>query len=107
MKKFAVNVWPKNRCESNLELKYLLLVVINTFIWMQYLKDKKEDPVMEGVLREIENMLTRGHLDLPLTLCFAVTRGDDFLLHQLLRRGLNPNEADNNGHSALVRELLD
>ncbi|XP_020098684.1 potassium channel AKT1-like [Ananas comosus] len=74
-------------------------IIMNNLL--QYLKDKKEDPVMEGVLREIENMLTRGHLDLPLTLCFAAIRGDDFLLHQLLRRGLNPNEADNNGHSAL------
>ncbi|OAY73666.1 Potassium channel AKT1 [Ananas comosus] len=41
-------------------------IIMNNLL--QYLKDKKEDPVMEGVLREIENMLTRGHLDLPLTL---------------------------------------
>ncbi|XP_008809499.1 potassium channel AKT1-like isoform X2 [Phoenix dactylifera] len=68
---------------------------------LQYLKEQEEDPVMEGVLREIENMLTWGRLDLPLTLCFAVIRGDDLLLHQLLRRGLDPNESDNNGHTAL------
>jgi ankyrin repeat protein len=57
---------------------------------------------MVGVLKEIENMLARGRLDLPITLCFAVTRGDDLLLHQLLKRGLDPNESDNNGHTALV-----
>ena len=47
-------------------------------------------------------MLARGRLDLPITLCFAVTREDDLLLHQLLKRGLDPNESDNNGHTALV-----
>ncbi|CAL9755370.1 unnamed protein product [Musa acuminata subsp. burmannicoides] len=61
----------------------------------------QEDPVMMRVLREIENMLARGRMDLPLTLCFAVTRGDDLLLHQLLRRGLDPNESDSNGQTAL------
>ncbi|XP_072968740.1 potassium channel AKT1-like [Typha angustifolia] len=74
-------------------------IIMNNLL--QYLKEKKEDPVMEGVLTEIENMLTRGQLDLPITLCFAVTRGDDVLLHQLLRRGLDANESDNNGHTAL------
>nr|XP_010925144.1 LOW QUALITY PROTEIN: potassium channel AKT1-like [Elaeis guineensis] len=68
---------------------------------LQYLKEQEDDPVMEGILREVENMLTWGRLDLPLTLCFAVIRGDDLLLHQLLRRGLDPNESDNNGHTAL------
>ncbi|KAG6502532.1 hypothetical protein ZIOFF_034816 [Zingiber officinale] len=68
---------------------------------LQYLKEQQDDPLMEGLQREIENMLIRGRLDLPLTLCFAILRGDDFLLHQLLRRGLDPNESDNNGHTAL------
>ncbi|XP_010925257.1 potassium channel AKT1 [Elaeis guineensis] len=67
---------------------------------MQYMKEQK-DPVMEGVLRETENMLARGPSNLPLTLCFAVIRGDDLLLNQLLRRGLDPNEATNNGRTAL------
>jgi hypothetical protein len=62
---------------------------------------------MVGVLKEIESMLARGHLDLPITLCFAVNRGDDFLLHQLLKRGLDPNESDNNGHTALVSIFID
>lgn len=47
-------------------------------------------------------MLARGRMDLPLTLCFATLRGDDLLLHHLLKRGLDPNESDNNGRSALV-----
>lgn len=57
---------------------------------------------MEGVLLETENMLARGRMDLPLSLCFAALRGDDLLLNQLLRRGLDPNESDNNGKTALV-----
>lgn len=65
------------------------------------MKDIK-DPIMEGVLLETERMLARGRMDLPLTLCFATLRGDDLLLHQLLKRGLDPNESDNNGRSALV-----
>ncbi|XP_009393618.2 potassium channel AKT1 [Musa acuminata AAA Group] len=68
---------------------------------LQYLKDQNSDPVMEGVSRDIEKMLTHGRLDLPLTLSFAVIRDDDLLLHQLLRRGLDPNESDSNGHTAL------
>lgn len=57
---------------------------------------------MEGILLETEHMLARGRMDLPLSLCFAALRGDDQLLHQLLKRGLDPNESDNNGRTALV-----
>jgi len=60
------------------------------------------DPIMEGVLVETENMLARGRMDLPVSLCFAAERGDDLLLQQLLKRGLDPNESDNNGRTALV-----
>ncbi|XP_072992094.1 potassium channel AKT1-like isoform X2 [Typha latifolia] len=74
-------------------------IIMNNLL--QYLKEQKEDPAAEGVLKEIENMLTRGRLDLPLTLCFAVNRGDDLLVQQLLRRGFDPNESDNNGRTAL------
>lgn len=69
---------------------------------VQHLKEQVDDPLMEGLLRETESMLTHGRLDLPLTLCFAVIRGDDLLLRQLLKRELDPNESDNNGHTALV-----
>ena len=71
---------------------------------VQYLKEQK-DPVMEGVFVETTTMLAHGRMELPLSLCiagFAALRGDDLLLHQLLKRGLDPNEADHNGKSALV-----
>ena len=69
---------------------------------VQLLKDQKDNDVMVGVLKEIENMLARGRLDLPITLSFAVTRGDDHLVHQLLKRNLDPNESDQDGRTALV-----
>ncbi|CAM0881894.1 unnamed protein product [Alopecurus aequalis] len=74
-------------------------IIMNNLI--QLLKDQKDNAVMVGVLKEIENMLTRGRLDLPITLCFAVTRGDDHLVHQLLKRNLDPNESDQDGRTAL------
>ena len=52
---------------------------------------------MEEVLLEAENMLTRGRMELPPSLCLAALRGDDLLLQQLLKGGLDPNEADNSG----------
>lgn len=57
---------------------------------------------MEGILTDTEHLLARGRMDLPLSLCFAANRGDDLLLHQLLKRGSDPNELDNNGRTALV-----
>lgn len=73
------------------------------YLGWQHLKDLKDkDPIMEGVLLETENMLARGRMDLPLSLCFATLRGDDLLLHQLLKRGLDPNESDNTGRTSLV-----
>lgn len=73
-------------------------IIMNNLL--QHLKGLN-DPVMQGVLLETENMLTRGRMDLPLNLCFATLRGDDLLLHQLLKRGLDPNESDNNSRTAL------
>ncbi|KAM7519289.1 hypothetical protein LguiB_018251 [Lonicera macranthoides] len=73
-------------------------IIMNNLL--QHLKEQT-DPLMEGVLVEIENMLARGRMDLPLSLCFATQRGDDLLLNQLLRRGLDPNESDNNRRTAL------
>ncbi|PKA53771.1 Potassium channel AKT1 [Apostasia shenzhenica] len=74
-------------------------VIMNNLL-QQNLNELK-DPIMEGILRETENTLARGQMDLPLSLRFAVLRGDDMLLHQLLKRGLDPNEADSSGHTAL------
>ena len=71
----------------------------------QHLREP-DNPMMSEVLVETENMLARGRMDLPLSLCFAVLRGDDLLLHQLLKRGLDPNESDNNGRTALVLDCF-
>lgn len=71
---------------------------------MQHLKEHKE-PVMQEILNYTEQMLTHGRVDMPLTLCFAAARGDDLLLNHLLRRGMDTNELDANGRSALVYVL--
>nr|GEV18436.1 putative nucleotidyltransferase, ribonuclease H [Tanacetum cinerariifolium] len=60
--------------------------------------------IMNNLLQELmetENILARCRLDLPLSLCFATLKGDDLLLHKLLKRGLDANESDNNGRTAL------
>ncbi|KAF7002052.1 hypothetical protein CFC21_017592 [Triticum aestivum] len=74
-------------------------IIMNNLI--QYLKEHKGDGVISGIAKDIERMLATGQLDLPITLCFAASRGDDFLMHQLLKRGLDPNETDNCGRTAL------
>ncbi|CAI9100218.1 OLC1v1037168C1 [Oldenlandia corymbosa var. corymbosa] len=73
-------------------------IIMNNLL--QHLKEMK-DPFMSGVLLETENMLARGRMDLPLSLSFATMRGDEVLLHHLLKRGLDPNESDNSGRTAL------
>ncbi|OMO80682.1 hypothetical protein COLO4_23987 [Corchorus olitorius] len=73
-------------------------IIMNNLL--QHLKEST-DPVMEEILHETEHMLARGRMVLPLSLCFAAVRGDDLLLQQLLRRGSDPNEQDNNGRRAL------
>uniref|UniRef100_A0A7N0ZSR0 Potassium channel n=1 Tax=Kalanchoe fedtschenkoi TaxID=63787 RepID=A0A7N0ZSR0_KALFE len=67
---------------------------------LKYLKEQKH-PIMERVLLETETMLARGRTELPLSLCFATLRGDDLLLRQLLKRGLDPNETDDSGRTPL------
>ncbi|GKA17840.1 potassium channel AKT1-like protein, partial [Tanacetum coccineum] len=60
--------------------------------------------IMNNLLQELmetENMQAQGRLDLPLSLCFATLRGDDLLLHKLLKRDLDANESDNNRRTAL------
>ena len=68
---------------------------------MQHLKDQM-DPFTDSILAETEHMLAQGRMEVPLSLCFAAARGDDLLLHQLLRRGTDPNELDSSGRTALV-----
>ncbi|KAM1089346.1 hypothetical protein ACFX19_017335 [Malus domestica] len=73
-------------------------IIMNNFL--KHLKEMK-NPLAEGILRDIEHVLASGKMDLPLSLCFAAQRGDDLLLHRLLRRGSDPNEMDNNGRTAM------
>ncbi|CAN0877633.1 Potassium channel AKT6 [Linum grandiflorum] len=67
---------------------------------LQHLKERN-DPLMQEILSETEHMLAEGKTDLPLTLCFAATRGDDLLLQHILKRGSDPDEADNGGRTAM------
>lgn len=73
-------------------------VIMNNLL--QRLKEQK-DPLTQAILAETEHMLAHGRMDVPLSLCFAATRGDDLLLNHLLRRGTDPNELDSNGRTAL------
>ncbi|KAK7260861.1 hypothetical protein RIF29_27160 [Crotalaria pallida] len=73
-------------------------IIMNNFL--QHLHES-EDPLMKGIVAETEALLARGRMDLPISLLFASNRGDDILLHQLLKKGSDPNEADTNGRTAL------
>ncbi|KAL9224018.1 hypothetical protein vseg_000093 [Gypsophila vaccaria] len=73
-------------------------IIMNNLL--QHLKDHTNDVLKESLV-EIENMIGRGMVDLPLSLCFAAVRRDDQLMVRLLRRGLDPNEAENSGRRAL------
>lgn len=73
-------------------------IIMNNLL--QHLKEWR-DPLMEAVLTDTEHILAQGRMDLPLSLCFAAMRGDDLLLHKLLRQGMDPNELDSNGRTAL------
>ncbi|KAF8377087.1 hypothetical protein HHK36_030460 [Tetracentron sinense] len=73
-------------------------IIMNNLL--QHLKELK-DPLVEQVLTEMESMLARDRMNLPLSQFFATMRGNDLLLHQLLKRGLDPNDSDNNGRTAL------
>jgi potassium channel len=50
----------------------------------------------------MEDMLARGQLELPVTVYFAASKGDDYLIHQLLKRGHDPNDSD----TALVMKVV-
>lgn len=60
------------------------------------------DPRKEAIVAETETMMARGKMDLPISLLFVTNRGDDILLHQLLKKGSDPNEVDKNGRTPLV-----
>ncbi|GAB2215661.1 hypothetical protein Droror1_Dr00020054 [Drosera rotundifolia] len=73
-------------------------IIMNNLL--EHLKEQN-DPLMQSILKDVENMLACGRMELPLSLCFAASRGDEPLLHQLLKRGADPNELDSNGRTAL------
>ncbi|PIA45885.1 hypothetical protein AQUCO_01600259v1 [Aquilegia coerulea] len=64
------------------------------------LKESTE-PKLEEFLIETVSMLARDKKDLPFSLCFAVSKGDHRLLHELLKRDFYPNEVNENGQTAL------
>ncbi|KAG4933998.1 hypothetical protein JHK87_048000 [Glycine soja] len=73
-------------------------MIMNNFLQNLH---ESEDPLMKEILAETEAMLARGKMDLPISLLFAASRGDDILLHQLLKKGSDPNEPDKDGKTAL------
>ncbi|XP_055819336.1 potassium channel AKT1-like [Solanum dulcamara] len=73
-------------------------IIMNNLL--QHLKERR-DPMMTAILADIEHMLAQGRMDMPISLCFAANRGDDLLLHQLLKKGMDPNESDSNGRTVL------
>ncbi|KAG5596666.1 hypothetical protein H5410_037898 [Solanum commersonii] len=60
-----------------------------------------EKLVSFAYLADIEHMLAQGVIGMPLSLCFAANRGDDLLLSQLLKKGMDANESDSNGRTVL------
>ncbi|XP_050890017.1 potassium channel AKT6 isoform X2 [Lathyrus oleraceus] len=63
---------------------------------------KSKFGMLDGVMTEIETLLARGKMDLPISLIFAAQKGDDIMLHELLKKGSDPNEIDNKtGKTAL------
>ncbi|GAB4837568.1 hypothetical protein Ancab_002418 [Ancistrocladus abbreviatus] len=73
-------------------------IIINNLL--EHLK-QQNGPLMQSILRDVESMLAHGRMDLPLSVCFAASRGDKQMLLQLLRKGSDPNELDSDGRTAL------
>lgn len=60
---------------------------------------------MEEIVHETAQSLTQSGMEMPLNLHYAAESGDDLLLHQLLKRGSQPNEVDgSSGKTALVNK---
>ncbi|KAL5071427.1 hypothetical protein RYX36_022314 [Vicia faba] len=74
-------------------------IIMNNFL--NYVQKSKYG-MLEGVMAEIETLLARGKMDLPISLIFAAYKGDDIMLHELLKKGSDPSEIDNKtGKTAL------
>lgn len=72
---------------------------------LQHLQESG-DAVMKGMLAELETMLAKGKMELPISLLFAASKNDDMLLQQLLKKGSDPNEMDRNRKTTLVRKCF-
>jgi potassium channel len=83
-------------------LNNIVISPVPIVIVLQYLKEKKGSPAIAAVAEEMEDMLARGQLELPVTVYFAASKGDDYLIHQLLKRGHDPNDSD----TALVMKVV-
>eukprot|EP01018_Ginkgo_biloba_P022521 Gb_14908 [translate_table: standard] len=84
-----------NIVQSN--IKDGITIMNNLF---QHLK-KMEDPTFQQLSTDIELSLARGRMDVPVSLCFVASRGDSLLMEELLKRGMDPNETDNNSRTPL------
>eukprot|EP01018_Ginkgo_biloba_P026192 Gb_31891 [translate_table: standard] len=73
-------------------------IIMNNLL--QHLKELK-DPTFEELSTETERLLSRGRVDVPISLCFVSSRGDMQLMEQLLSRGMNPNETDYSSRTPL------
>ena len=64
-------------------------------------------PIMERALEETQDKLAHDKIDMPVavSLYFAAEGDYDLLLCHLLKGGLDPNEYNINGGTALVGEL--
>ncbi|KAK7352736.1 hypothetical protein VNO80_18164 [Phaseolus coccineus] len=73
-------------------------IVMNNFL--QNLEESSY-PERHVILAETAAKIAQGKMDMPITLCFAAIRNDYILLESLLKKGLDPNEGDKKGKTAL------
>jgi ankyrin repeat protein len=78
-------------------------VADGTTIMNNLLKQLKElkNPTIGELSKEIEQLLAKGRMDIPVSLCFVASIGDTLLMEQLLKRGMDPNESDSNSRTPL------
>jgi len=65
------------------------------------LKELK-NPTFGELSKEIEQLIAKGRMDVPASLCFVASIGDSLLMEQLLKSGMDPNESDCNSCTPLV-----
>ncbi|KAK8465492.1 hypothetical protein PHAVU_009G095700 [Phaseolus vulgaris] len=73
-------------------------IVMNNFL--QNLEESSY-PERHVILAETVAKIVQGKMDMPISPCFAAIRNDDRLLESLLKKGLDPNEGDKKGKTAL------